>query len=101
MLLHNYTYENGIYEKADYHTSKNTVIKNKDPQDGQAALDSSLSLNDNTRRRIGISNGEFVILDNTIDNIYHGHVRIWSELSQAMQALLRRNGLVNKKGKII
>jgi len=101
VLVHNYTYENGVYENADYHTQNDTGIKNRAPIDGQAALDASLPLGPNTDRRIGISNGEFVVLDNTIDNIFHGHVRSWSKLTQLMQAVLRKAGLVNKKGKIL
>ncbi|MCM1315467.1 MAG: hypothetical protein NC244_08885 [Alistipes senegalensis] len=99
--MHNYTYKNGVYEKADYHTRYDTAQKGRAPSDGQAALDNSLPIGPNTKRRIGISNGEFVVLDNTIGNIFHGHVRPWKKLSQTMQAVLKRAGLVNKKGKIL
>lgn len=101
VLVHNYTYENGVYENADYHTQNDTGIKNRAPSDGQAALDNSLPIGPNTNRRIGISNGEFVVLDNTIGDIFHGHVRSWDELTQIMQAVLRKAGLVTKKGKIL
>ena len=101
MLVHNATYEN-----APYHTNKNSGRKNKSPIDGQETLDNSLPLNDTTNRRIGICNGEFVVVDHTSGGlypagVYHGHVRPWGELTQSMQAILRKAGLVNKKGEII
>jgi hypothetical protein len=48
----------------------------------------------------GIINREFVVLDKTSDGLYHGHVRSWGELDQKMQAILRKAGLVDKKGNI-
>ena len=60
----------------------------------------------NTNRRIGISEGEFVVLDQTSggafpSGVFHGHVRSWGELTSRMQAVLRKAGLVTKGGKII
>ncbi len=98
--IKNYTYKNGRYEKADYHGKTDNSIKNKAPIDGQDALDNSIEINSNTKRRIAISNNEIVILDETINGIYHGHVRKWEELSPKMRAVLIKAGLVNKKGKI-
>ena len=92
---------NGIYEKADYHGNKNNAIKNKAPNKGQEALDNSVAISPNTTRRVGISDGEIVVFDETTSGIFHGHVRSWNELSEAMKAALRKSGKVNKKGKII
>lgn len=92
---------NGVYQDAPYHGKQNSGRKNKAPIDGQAALDNSIPLGPNTDRRIGISNGEFVVLDKTSDGLYHGHVRSWDELTPKMQAVLRKAGLVDKKGNII
>ncbi len=92
---------NGIYEKASYHGVKNNYIKNKAPNKGQEALDNSIPIKDETTRRIGVSDGEIVIFDETTKGIFHGHVRLWSELTNKMKAVLKKAGLVNKKGKII
>ena len=92
---------NGIYEKADYHGNKNNAIKNKAPNKGQEALDNSVAISPNTTRRVGISDGEIVVFDETTSGIFHGHVRSWNELSEAMKVALRKSGKVNKKGKII
>lgn len=63
-------------------------------------MDNSLSIGENTDRRIGISEGEFVVLDKTQEGEYHGHVREWNQLSENMKNVLRKSGKVNKKGKI-
>ncbi|MDQ0899517.1 polymorphic toxin-type HINT domain-containing protein [Paenibacillus sp. V4I7] len=91
---------NGTFVNADYHGATNSGKKNKAPNDGQTALDNSISIGPNTDRRIGISNKEFVVLDKTRDGIYHGHARSWGELDQKMQAIFRKAGLVDKKGNI-
>lgn len=105
VLVHNecgdLDYPNGTYEDASYHGKRDTALKNKAPIDGQGALDNSIMINDRTTRRIGISEGEFVVLDETMEGLFHGHVRNWNELSDTMKAELRKAGLVNKKGKIL
>ncbi|WP_460320156.1 polymorphic toxin-type HINT domain-containing protein [Paenibacillus sp. YSY-4.3] len=98
--VHNTNCPFGKYEDAPYHGATNSGKKNKAPIDGQTALNNSLSIGPNTDRRIGISKGEFVVLDKTSDGLYHGHVRSWSELDQKMQSILRKAGLVDKKGNI-
>ena len=82
-----YTYENGTYDKAEYHSNKTTGRKNAAPKDGQFALDNSVSIGENTRRRVGLdSNGNFVVFDETSEGIFHGHVRKWNS-SDGMQGL--------------
>jgi hypothetical protein len=93
--------KNGVFENAPYHGKTSNSVKSKAPIDGQGALDNSVSIGPNTTRRVGISQGEFVVLDETGNGIFHGHVREWGDLTQEMQAALRKSGLVNKKGKII
>lgn len=80
---------------------KDNGRKNKAPKDGQTALDNSIPIGNNTTRRVGISNGEFVVLDEITKGVFHGHVRSWDELSSKMKAELIKAGMVNKKGKII
>nr|WP_294490768.1 polymorphic toxin-type HINT domain-containing protein [uncultured Anaerosporobacter sp.] len=105
VLVHNDCPEsggsNGNYEKADYHGDKNNTVKNKAPNKGQEALDNSIEIGPNTTRRVGISDGEIVVFDETTSGIFHGHVRSWNELTETMKAVLRKAGMVNKKGKII
>ncbi len=92
---------NGRFENASYHGKKGNAIKSKAPIDGQAALDNSLPIGNNSTRRVGVSNGEIVVLDETSKGIFHGHVRTWKQLSNEMQSVLRKAGLANKKGKVI
>jgi len=74
------------------------------PTNGQSALSRSIRLNQNTSRRLAVDkkNNEIIIFDETHPGtgIYHGHVRVWSQLSNAQQAALRAANLVNKRGKI-
>lgn len=50
--------------------------------------------------RVGISEGEFVILSETSPNRYHGHIRQWKDLSRGMKNGLYNHGLVrNLRGK--
>ncbi len=75
------------------------------PRDGQAALDRSVQVKPTSARRVGVdpANQEIVVLDETYpgQQVFHGHVRSWSELRPAMQAALRRAGLVDARGRII
>jgi hypothetical protein len=91
----------GRYEDVGYHKNHHSGQKSPRPLDGQAALDRSFPIDKGSDNRIGISNNQFVALNKTSEGVYHGHVRSWNELSDTMQAILRRQGLVSKKGKII
>jgi hypothetical protein len=60
----------------------------------------------NSPRRIGVSQGEFVVLDYTCHDAngnckFHGHVRSWEDLSDKMKTALQKKGWANSKGKII
>ncbi len=91
------------YEGVIYHGPKGVAPKSKGPQNGQDALDTSVEVRPTSSRRIGIDyeKGEFVVFDKTINNIYHGHVRDWNELSSEMQNALRKAGMTDKNGKIM
>jgi hypothetical protein len=75
------------------------------PRNGQAALDHSVQVKPTSARRVGVdpANQEIVVLDETYpgQQVFHGHVRSWSELRPEMQAALRRAGLVDARGRII
>jgi Tfp pilus assembly protein PilE len=90
----------GKYEDAPYHTSFGNSIKSKAPSNGQRALDCSVSIGENSSRRIGISDGEFVVLDQTSPRLFHGHVRSWADLTDKMKKALVNSNLVSLKGKI-
>ncbi|WP_369011729.1 polymorphic toxin-type HINT domain-containing protein [Acetivibrio thermocellus] len=102
-----YTYKNGIYEDADYHGKVDDSIKSKKPQDGQFALDNSVDIRDTSKRRVGIDiNGDFVVLDHTGGEKFHGHVRPWSKgtpdlppLTDRMKNALKKAGYVKEVAK--
>ncbi|WP_169009373.1 polymorphic toxin-type HINT domain-containing protein [Faecalispora jeddahensis] len=100
ILVHNTCSPNGAYQKASYH-NKGNALKSAAPKNGQAALNNSVLIKGTTTRRVGISNNQFVVLDETSSGIFHGHVRSWGELTPAMQSALKKAGLVNKRGKIL
>jgi hypothetical protein len=92
---------NGTYENARYHGKTGNSVKSKAPSNGQAALDNSVPISaETTPRRIGISNGEIVVLDQTLNGTYHGHVRSWNGLTQPMKNALIDAGMATRKGKI-
>jgi hypothetical protein len=94
-----------IYEASEKHgtTSRAGGYISAAPRNGQAALDTSVRISENTTRRVGIdyASGEFVVFDETRAGIFHGHVRTWEQLTQAMQNALREAGLATARGKII
>ena len=92
---------NGKYEDAPYHHINSRGNKNPAPKNGQKALDNSIQIKETSPRRIGISENEIVVLDKTLEGIYHGHVRSWSELLEPMKNALIKAGLVNQAGKIL
>jgi len=103
---------NKTYHDAGYHSQNgytqgyNGGIKSPAPIDGQAALNNSFQVKDSSPRRIGISNNQFVILDQTLPGEYHGHVRTWKELTKRqdmneVRDLLIKKRFVSKKGKIL
>lgn len=101
----------GKYKDVDYHHRQSRGGKGGkscSPKDGQQALDNSIAVPGNTTRRIGVSCNEIVVLDQTSEGLYHGHVRTWKELvsggcrkPQLMRNALVDNGLVSSSGKIL
>jgi hypothetical protein len=74
-----------------------------EPVNGQRGLDNSVTIKSTTNRRIGVDTvtGEIVILDDTNDGTYHGHIRTWDQLTQEMKNALANSGLIDNKGRII
>ncbi|MDL4820787.1 WXG100-like domain-containing protein [Actinomadura opuntiae] len=99
---------NGVYEPSGKHKPTNTRARrggenSKEPEDGQSALDDSVQVKDTSPRRVGYDeeSGEIVVLDQTSDGVFHGHVRSWEGLDQAMRNALVKSGMFNRRGKYI
>ena len=90
---------NGVYEKSPSHNKGNSV-KSPAPIDGQSALNNSVSIGNNTQRRVGISNGQIVMLPQTTPGVYHGYVVTWTKLPQDARNALYEAGMVTLRGKI-
>jgi hypothetical protein len=90
----------GIYIDSPNHTSSKRGNISPKPKNGQAALDNSVQVKGASHRRIGISEGEFVILNRTSKRVYHGHVESWEEFGKKLQKFLQKIGWVSSKGKI-
>lgn len=88
-------------------------IKSKGPKSGIEALNNSAEvlnkggIQHKNKQRIGINDGEFVVLNRThkgatrVQDIFHRHVREWKDLKEPMQDALKYAGLTNKNGKIL
>lgn len=76
-----------------------------EPINPEEVLDNSIQVNKTSPRRIGVDKktGQFVVFDETYPGTgeFHGHVRNWEELNPKMQSVLRKAGIVTKKGKIM
>lgn len=106
---------NRFYEASPKHAGKARVvggeIVEKEPTNGQAALDLSFPLKGTTARRVGfdVATKEFVVFDRTGNRVvakraqggeYHGHVRSWDALTKTMRQVLIDNGIVDKRGRV-
>jgi len=93
-----------IYKDGAYHhpNSKGSGKggKSRAPSDGQKALDNSVPIKDTNDNRVGISNGEIVKLNKTLNGEYHGYVVSWEDAHSSVQNALKKHGLVNSNGKI-
>lgn len=90
------------YEPAPYHGRKDTPWKSRGPTNGQESLDNSVPISDTTTRRVGIDykEKEFVIFDEHLEGIFHGHIRSWDQPGSNAQNALRKAGLTNRHGKL-
>jgi len=90
------------FESNPKHGKSKRGKANPEPTNPKKALGNSIELPGNTTRRIAVDKeaGEFVVFDEHLPGKFHGHIRKWEELDQTMQATLRKEGLVTKKGKI-
>lgn len=96
----------GIYEDAEYHHNNSTgngkVGKSAAPKNGQAALNNSIKIPGNGKGRIGVSEGEIVVLSQTQTGAFHGHVisfKYFMSKYEAMFKELKDAGLLDSKGR--
>ena len=82
ILVHNECGKYGRYEKAPYH-NKGNPVKSPAPINGQAAHNNSVQIKPTSPTRVGISNGQIVLLPQTTPGVYHGYVVSWDKLEQA------------------
>ncbi len=94
-------YPHGRYEDAPYHHINSKGSKNPCPKNGQVALDRSLLIKKSSPHRISIDNGEFVVLKQTREGLFHGYTCGWKELSSEMQKALLEARWVSNNGKIL
>jgi hypothetical protein len=95
---------NMVYEASPkHHQNVSGGFISAAPTNGQAALDASLQIKPSSPRRVAVDvqAQEFVVFDQTTPGVYHGHVRTFEQLTDQMKAVLRKEGLVNAKGKIL
>ncbi len=91
------------FESVNYHGKYDNSVKSRGPVNGQDALDISVQVKPTSPRRIGIdyNTGDFIVFDNTENNVYHGHVRSWDHLHQDMKKALQKANMVSKNGSIL
>ena len=82
-------------------TFKGNNIKSAAPKNGQASLDKSVCIKSTTTRRVSVDGNKFVVFDETLPGVFHGHVREWNQLTQNMKNALIDAGLANRRGKIL
>jgi RHS repeat-associated protein len=93
----------GKYELNPKHGSRARGDASPAPKNGQAALDTSIKISENSTRRVGIDYdaGGFVVFPEHEPRKFHGYSVHWTKLTQKMQSVLRAAGMVNKKGRIL
>jgi hypothetical protein len=89
------------YEQSPKHGKNQRGNVAPAPTNGQSTLDSSVQVRSTSPRRVGVdpSTGEFVVFDQTVRGVFHGHVRNWDGLTRQMRNALVKSGQVNRRGK--
>lgn len=102
------THPYGVYKGASYHKSIQNGRKSPAPKNGQRALDRSIAVEGNARRRVSVCDGEIVIFNKTAEGEYHGYTMTWDEIVSSgyggmedVQTALIANRLITRKGKLL
>jgi hypothetical protein len=92
-----------VYEASPKHGSVAKGNVSPAPVNGQQALDNSIQVKVTSWRRVGIDYEErqFVVFDPTRDGIFHGHIRSWTQLDQQQRNALIRDGMADRRGRIL
>lgn len=98
---------NGTYEESPKHGGfsrggpKGEISQR--PADGQTALNNSGRIKPTSPRRVGVDpkNNEFVVLDETRQGLFHGHVRSWKDLTDQMRGVLVKMKHADWRGNIL
>ncbi len=91
------------FEASPKHGNQSIGRSSRGPKNGQSALDNSVQVKGTSPRRVGVDreNGEFVVLDKTNGNTFHGHVRTWKDLTDQQRNALVKSGYTDRRGRIL
>jgi RHS repeat-associated protein len=88
------------YEPNPKHGNTDRSNVSRQPTNGPDVLERSVEVNSRTRVGVDRENNEIVVFRGHGGNRYHGYVSSWNRLPNGMKAILRREGLVTKRGRI-
>jgi len=99
----------GYFIPSDKHGSKARGKAGAGPDwhEGQKALDASVEIEGDSKRRVVVYGGKYIVFDQTSPGVYHAHYRPWDgqlneRLALDMKEALKEAGMVKgNKGKII
>ena len=91
------------FEGNPKHGERDQAEIGRAPRDGQTGLEHSVQVKGTSPRRVGVdaADSEIVVLDQTVQGVFHGHVRSWDELTDHQRNALIRAGLTDKRGNIM
>lgn len=91
------------FEPNPKHRSRKRGRISAQPTSGQALLDHSVQIREESPRRIGVDpvNNEIVIFMQHLPGVFHGFVVEWENLAPGAQRVLQQFGLVNRRGRIL
>lgn len=90
------------FEPNPKHRSRKRGRISAQPTNGQAVLDSSVQIRQQSPRRLGVDalNTEIVIFMQHLPGVFHGFVVEWKDLEPRSQKILQELGLVTRRGRI-
>ena len=92
-----------IFEANPKHRGRKLGRISAQPTNGQAVLDHSVQIREESPRRVGVDslNKEIVVFMQHLPYVFHGFVVEWQDLESRTQKILQVLGLVSKRGKIL
>jgi hypothetical protein len=91
------------FEPNPKHRSRKRGRISAQPTNGQAVLDHSVQIREESPRRIGVDSlkEEMVVFMQHLPGIFHGFVVGWEDLDPRAQKILQELGVVNRRGRIV